>query len=376
MSGIYVHIPFCRKACSYCDFHFSTSLQLQDPLIDAMITEIALRKAESKEPVKTLYFGGGTPSLLDPADLTKVVAALRSAFPMDGLEEVTLEANPEDVTTARIKAWKALGVTRLSIGTQSFFAQDLQFMNRDHSPEQAEASVKRAQDEGLDNLSIDLIYGIPGQSFEQWQENVGRATDLNTPHLSSYCLTIELRTALHHALEKGAFVEKPEEEIEREYLHLHQTLESQGLEHYEISNFGKRGWHAMHNNSYWGGVPYLGFGPSAHSFDGERTRSWNKPNNARYIQAMKAGTLTPERERLSTEERCNEMLMTGLRTRIGVSLVALRAASSATWWEAFERNLNGLPPHMRSWVLKTGDQLALRPEHWLTCDALVREIIV
>lgn len=376
MSGVYVHIPFCRKACSYCDFHFSTSLKQKGQLVEALVSEINLRAAEVPKSLKTLYFGGGTPSLLELDELERIMEALKEKVDLNDLTEITLEANPEDVTPEKLAGWKRLGFDRMSIGTQSFFAQDLLFMNRDHSPLQAETSVKRAQDAGFEKITIDLIYGIPAQSLNQWQENVGRALALNTGHLSSYCLTIEPRTALHKALEMGTFEEKEDAHIEAEYLFLHASMEEAGLEHYEISNFAKKGHRALHNSNYWSGQPYLGLGPSAHSFDGHSKRNWNIPNNARYIKAYGNDQLLQESEVLTVTERCNEILMTSLRTVEGFAFAELEVKDSREWLSEFQENLRSLSPEMRSWISTSDRSIQMNPDHWLKCDALLRELIV
>lgn len=377
MPGIYIHIPFCKHACSYCDFHFSTSLKRKEEMIQATCQEIATRHGEMDEPIHTLYFGGGTPSVLEEADLKQIFETLQRHHDLGRLEEVTLEANPEDISDEKLLLWQNLGIDRLSIGTQSFFAEDLRFMNRHHSPAQAVDGVKRAQDHGFENITIDLIYGIPQQSFAQWQENVERALELNTPHLSSYCLTIEPRTALHHALNKGDFKEKSEEAVEEEYLHLHAALEAAGFEHYEISNFSKTGWKAKHNSAYWSGLPYIGYGPSAHSFDGLNKRSWNVANNARYIQSInKNSEVFRETETLSLRERWNEVLMTGLRTESGLDLQNAAENAPQEWLVDFRDNLEMLTPEMKSYLVESPEALKVNPKHWLKCDAIVRELIV
>lgn len=345
-------------------------------LIQSIAEEIALRSHGQPEEASTLYFGGGTPSILEEAELRLLFKSLRKHHSLEALEECTLEANPEDITDAKLRNWHETGIDRLSIGTQSFFKEDLRFMNRHHSPEQAVDAVKRAQDMGFENITIDLIYGIPQQSWGQWQENIGRALELNTKHLSSYCLTIEPRTALHRALEKGTFHEKEEEEVEREFLYLHTTLETHGLEHYEISNFALPGWQAKHNSAYWNGLPYAGYGPAAHSFDGQYTRSWNVANNARYMNAMDMGKPDQEKETLSDRERWNEVVMTSLRTARGIDMKAMHMHAPEGWLQSFMANITALAPHMSAWLLKSEYSIRMLPEEWLQCDALVRELIV
>ncbi len=341
-----------------------------------LLTEIELRKDELPAAPTTIYFGGGTPSLVPLGALENILRSLEQKVSFEKLKEVTLEANPEDVSNVQLSGWRKMGIDRLSIGTQSFFEEDLRFMNRDHTPEQAEGAVKRAQDAGYDNITIDLIYGIPNQSKIRWQENVGKALSLETQHLSSYCLTIEPRTALHYALETDQFAEKADDEVEAEYLYLHEALEANGFEHYEISNFARSGFRALHNGNYWSGKPYVGIGPSAHSFDGKLRRKWNVPNNAKYMQSLREQQLQSESEDLTLTERCNEIVMTSLRTVEGIALSQLKEQADADWMKSFSYNVSNLSLKMQGWLQKDDDRILMHPKQWLKCDAILRNIIV
>ncbi|MEO5681187.1 MAG: radical SAM family heme chaperone HemW [Chitinophagaceae bacterium] len=320
MAGIYVHIPYCKKACHYCNFHFSVSLSTVNDFIPALLKEIDLQKNYlQQEEISSLYFGGGTPSLLEKEDLQQIVSQLAACFTFSPQAEITLEANPDDITAERLASWSAIGINRLSIGIQSFFEDDLLWMNRAHNAIQARNCIVLAQEAGFYNLSIDLIYGTPGLTDEKWQENVAIALGLGIPHLSCYALTVEPGTALQKmiALQKKEDVDA--EKQARHFLLLMEWLQQAGYEHYEISNFAKPGYHSRHNSSYWGGQKYLGLGPSAHSFDGTGRR-WNVANNALYIQSLAKDNLPFEEEKLTETQRLNEYIMTSLRTKEGLDL--------------------------------------------------------
>lgn len=372
MSSIYIHIPFCKQACTYCDFHFSTNQTLRGKLVASLCKEIDLRSEELKGPIETIYFGGGSPSILDPDELASIFDQLHTRFDLSQVKEVTLESNPDDHSDRNLKHWRALGINRLSIGVQSFLERDLRMMNRAHSAEQAEDCIRAARDAGFNSLTIDLIYGIPGQTMEQWQSNVQKAILLQPDHISAYCLTIEERTALHHMVLKGEIKEKEDAEVEREYLFLHRKLEDNGWEHYEISNFGKRGKRAVHNANYWSGKAYLGIGPAAHSFDGIDKRRWNLSNNAGYIRAIEKEEQYWEEEVLSDRDRSNEMLMTGLRRSDGVDLGHLPSAHRA----AMLHSADSLRTPLRSALRRKHDELTIDPTKWLLADAIIRELML
>lgn len=319
MSGIYFHIPFCRHACHYCDFHFSTSLKTYDEVLRAMREELIYWSGQWKEPVQTIYFGGGTPSVLEDEDLRLLLSDVRLLFEVSPEAEITLEANPEDISRGKLEHWKQVGVNRLSIGVQSFFEDELKWMNRVHSADQSKRSVRLAQEVGFDNITIDLIYGLPISSNQRWAENVSQALELDVPHISAYALTVEDRTALAHQVASGKTKAPDEDTAHQQFLFLRESLISAGFDPYEISNFGKPGWHSRHNGNYWEGVPYLGIGPGAHSFDGQERR-WNVAHNRKYSQGVLARESWYESEQLSVRDRYNEYLMTGLRRMNGVSL--------------------------------------------------------
>jgi len=318
MSGIYIHIPFCKQACHYCDFHFSTSMKKKSQLIDALCNEIVLRKDELEGEIKTIYFGGGTPSLLTLEELKQIFNTIYENFTVSESPEITLEANPDDLSKVVLLALSKSQINRLSIGVQSFFEEDLKLMNRAHNASEALTSIKYAR-QFFDNISVDLIYGIPGMSNERWIENLKTAFALLVPHLSCYALTVEPKTALEKFIKTG-LVPPVEDALAAQHYEILLTMtESDGFENYEFSNFGKDGNYSQNNTAYWQGKHYLGIGPSAHSYDGN-TRSWNINNNSKYIKSIEAGELPSEREVLSEKDKFNEYIMTGLRTKWGVSL--------------------------------------------------------
>jgi len=337
MSGIYIHIPFCKQACHYCDFHFSTSLKKKDQLINALAKELELRKDEFKNTtVKTIYFGGGTPSLLTIKELQFLIDSVYKNYKVSEHPEITLEANPDDLITASksndnatlsaversfniFQSYKEIGINRLSIGIQSFFQSDLKLMHRAHNAEEAKACLEEAT-KYFDNISLDLIYGIPGASNTQWLDNIETALSFKIPHISSYALTVEPKTALASFIKKGIIDNVDDEQAHEQFHILKDTLEASGFVHYELSNFGKEGFFSKNNSAYWQGKSYIGIGPSAHSFNGKH-RGWNVSNNSKYIKTIEQNKLPIEIETLTKTDQYNEYIMTGLRTIWGVSLV-------------------------------------------------------
>jgi oxygen-independent coproporphyrinogen-3 oxidase len=319
MSGIYIHIPFCKQACHYCDFHFSTSLKKKDEMILALAKEIALRKNESDgESIETIYFGGGTPSILSTEDLRLLIDEVYKNYNVVENPEITVEANPDDLTEDRIIELSNNQVNRLSIGIQSFFEDDLKMMNRAHNSNEASKCLEIAT-KYFDNISLDLIYGIPGMSSEKWKQNIEKALSYNIPHISSYALTVEPKTALETFIKKG-IIKAPNDEVAQEHFHiLVETLQEKGFIHYELSNFGKENYFSKNNSSYWLGKKYIGIGPSAHSYNGI-SRSWNIANNTLYIKSIQDNKFPLTSEKLTKEDSYNEYIMTGLRTIWGVSL--------------------------------------------------------
>ncbi|MGB3775871.1 MAG: radical SAM family heme chaperone HemW [Leeuwenhoekiella sp.] len=318
MSSLYIHIPFCKQACHYCDFHFSTSLKRKSELVDALCSEMMLRKDEINGPLETIYFGGGTPSLLEERDLEKIFKAIYSTFRVSENPEITLEANPDDLTEEKLKLLSRSEINRLSIGVQSFYDEDLKLMNRAHNASEASGCLELAK-QYFENISIDLIYGIPEMSNARWEENLDKALALNIPHISSYALTVEPNTALKKFIDKGLIKPVDDAVAQSHFEILQDKMSAAGFENYEFSNFGKPGYFSRNNTAYWTQKSYLGIGPSAHSYDGDR-RSWNINNNTLYIKSIATGDLPIEREILSKTDKYNEYVMTGLRTVWGVSL--------------------------------------------------------
>jgi oxygen-independent coproporphyrinogen-3 oxidase len=318
MSGIYIHIPFCKQACHYCDFHFSTSIKKKGEMVDMLCKELVLRKKELPgSRIETIYFGGGTPSLLIAEELKEIFDTIHSNFQVSDDAEITLEANPDDLSIEKLKVLKESGINRLSIGVQSFFEEDLKLMNRAHNSKEALKSIQMAK-EYFDNISIDLIYGIPGMTEERWRENLRIALDLGLPHFSCYALTVEPNTALKKFIEKGVIKPVDDEAAKAHFEILVETLLNAGFVHYEFSNYGKPGYFSRNNTAYWFGKPYLGIGPSAHSFDGN-SRKWNISNNSLYIKALQMDKLSMQVEKLSEVDKYNEYVMTRLRTMWGIS---------------------------------------------------------
>ncbi|MBJ6367743.1 radical SAM family heme chaperone HemW [Snuella sp. CAU 1569] len=319
MAGIYIHIPFCKQACYYCDFHFSTSLKKKGILVKALLAELELRKGELQgQVVETIYLGGGTPSLLGDEELTAILDTVYKNYSVTEDPEITLEANPDDLTNKRINALSNSLVNRLSIGIQSFFEDDLKNMNRAHNAQEAKDCLALAS-RYFDNITIDLIYGIPNMSLNKWQENLEIAFGFGVNHISSYALTVEPKTALDTFIKKGTFQPIDESLALQHFNYLVDRTAEEGFIHYEISNFGKPGYFSKHNTSYWQGKPYVGIGPSAHSFHGTK-RSWNVANNSKYVKAIQGNELPSTMEVLTTTDLYNEYIMTGLRTIWGVSL--------------------------------------------------------
>lgn len=324
MSGIYIHIPFCKKACHYCNFHFSTSLQQKEAVVAAITKEIDLQKDYlPSTKIDTVYFGGGTPSLLTIAELNQIFDQLHKTFSLSPTLEVTLEANPDDLSLAKLKDLYQTPVNRLSIGIQSFSEKDLVFMNRSHNAIEAKNCIENAQQVGFDNLTIDLIYGSPTTSIKEWEENLAQTFSFQIPHISAYCLTVEPKTALAHMVKTGKAKPIDDELAAQHFDILIKQTNQQGYQHYETSNFALKNWESKHNSSYWKGKPYVGIGPAAHSFNGQ-SRQWNVANNSKYLKAIQQNNLPFELEHLSITDRFNEYIMTSLRTMWGCDLEKIK----------------------------------------------------
>lgn len=381
---LYLHIPFCKQACHYCDFHFSTSLKSKAELVTAICRELELQKdyLPTRE-LETIYFGGGTPSLLTEAELGQIFEAIHQIYHVNPSAEITLEANPDDLTSQKLLSLRPF-INRLSIGLQSFHEPYLRFMNRAHNAVESEASVKRAQDHGFSNLTIDLMYGmsetqlgiehIPIVSDEQlWQRDLEMAVALNTPHISAYNLTIEPKTALGNWLKKGKINSVDEELSARHFEQMITYLSSNQYEQYEISNFAREGQYARHNSSYWKRRSYLGVGPSAHSFNGT-SRHYNIANNAHYIQSLKAGELPFEAETLSPFDQVNDYLLTSLRTIWGCDLGIIQQLAGIDLREIQKKYLAAFMDN--GWIFIENNILFLTPKGKLFADRIASDLFV
>ncbi len=372
---IYIHIPFCKQKCSYCNFHFSTSLNFKDDMVAAMKKEIVLRKNElQNKSLSSLYFGGGTPSILSADEIKSLIDEVLKHFSFEKDIEITLEANPDDLNKEFLKGLSDSPVNRLSIGTQSFFEADLKLMNRAHTANEAEDSIKRAQDFGFENLSIDLIYGSPTSNLEIWKENLNKTIVLEVPHISSYALTVEPKTALENWISKGKVISPKEEEQNREFYYLSDFLKDHGFEHYEVSNFAKPGFYSRHNSSYWKYKEYLGIGPSAHSYNGSDVRSWNIANNQQYIKKLNAHLPAKEEEILSAEDQFNEMIMIGLRTIWGVDLENLKGKFNDRILEHFQREIK--QKLEEEILIIENNHLKIPEKHWFMADGIASDLFM
>lgn len=352
MAGFYIHIPFCKQACYYCNFHFSTSKAFRNEMTGSLIKEIELRKkmlestgkkdmaiiSSPDEKIETIYFGGGTPSLLSTDEISSIICVIKKNYYVIPEAEITLEANPDDIHSENLAGWKNAGVNRLSIGIQSFIQRDLKWMNRAHNSEQALNSIRLSKKAGFKNFSIDLIFGIPGLSDEEWEKNIQTVIELNVPHISAYALTVEPKTALQKMIGLKKKEDISNEVQAKQFMILMQMMNTARYEHYEISNFAKRGFRSRHNSSYWLGEKYIGIGPSAHSFNGNE-RSWNIANNRIYIQYLEQSLIPSEKEILTPTQKLNEYVMTSLRTMEGMNLNFISKAFSLNESERIEKIL-------------------------------------
>lgn len=372
MAGIYLHIPFCRQACTYCNFHFVTSLRYKEDMVAALCREIALQKQFlNYETVETIYFGGGTPSLLSVDDIRLILQNLRTHFSISSDAELTLEANPDDINMGILKSWQEAGINRLSVGVQSFFEKELRWMNRAHNAAQAHRCIEEIKASGFTNFSIDLIYGSPLLSDAGWQQNVETAIACGVPHLSCYALTVEEKTPLHkHIAQKKAPVVETDKQA-RQFLQLMHGLHNAGYEHYEVSNFATPGFRSRHNSSYWQGVPYLGLGPSAHSFNGD-TRQWNIANNQQYMHAINNNSIPAETETLTPTQKLNEYIMIALRTTEGLNVAHVKAI----WgFEKVELILKKATRYLESNLLhQNKDNLQLTSDGMLMADGIAANL--
>lgn len=373
LAGIYLHIPFCKQACAYCNFHFSTSLHYKNDVVAALAREIEQEKDYlQKEIIETMYFGGGTPSLLDTSDLQTLMKELSGNYTVATDAEITLEANPDDITKDKLQAWKDSGINRLSIGVQSFFEEELQWMHRAHNAKQAIESLELAV-KAFDNITMDLIYGSPLLTDAMWKQNVDRAVDLGVPHLSCYALTVEEKTPLYKLIQNKKTIDVDSEKQARQFLLLMQWLKEKGYEHYEVSNFARPGHRSRHNSSYWKGAKYLGIGPSAHSYNGVERR-WNIANNNVYIKGIKEGLPKRETEILSAKDRLNETIMISLRTKEGLDLSKIAKGFGADESKRIEQ---GLEKYIHSGLVQLHHAVAqLTDEGMLRADGIAADLFV
>ena len=372
MSGIYIHIPFCKQACYYCDFHFSTSLKKKEDMLEAIAKELVFRKSEISDQVATIYFGGGTPSLLNQEEINRIVELVDEHYDLVHDPEITLEANPDDLTQDKIEALALSGVNRLSIGIQSFFDEDLQYMNRAHNADQARRAMELAT-KHFENITVDLIYGLPHLSEESWKKNLAYTFELGVQHISSYALTVEPKTALDHFIKTGKYQAPKDSLTKKHFKILQEETKNQEYIQYEISNFGREGFFSKHNTSYWKGISYLGIGPAAHSYDGLH-RSWNIANNAKYISSIQKGLLPLEKELLSVEDRINESIMTGLRTIWGVSLKDIGKRNGEKYKNEI---LLQAEKYLEKEILYVEQEhLFLRPESYFLADGISADLFL
>ncbi len=376
MSGIYIHIPFCKQACHYCNFHFSTSLRYKNEFLDALLKEIELVEPPPP-PVETIYFGGGTPSILETEELEAILKKLNHRFGWASDAEITLEANPDDITPQKLQDWKNLGFNRLSIGVRSFYEEDLRWMNRAHNAQQALQSIQQAV-QVFPNITVDLIYGSPGLTDEKWQKNMETAVQLGITHISCYALTVEPATPLARLIRKGEVSDVDNDQQSRQFLMLVDYLQANGFEHYEISNFAKPGHRSKHNSAYWKNKYYLGLGPGAHSYDG-KNRWWNVANNNIYIRSILEGKLPQEKEQLTEAQQWNEWLMIHLRTMEGIDLEEMRErfshfAQISTWMQQLETGLS--TPIKRGYILQEGPRYFLSAAGKLLADGIAADLFV
>jgi len=372
VSGIYFHIPFCKQACSYCDFHFSTLLAGKEQLVSSMLLELDTRKAYlASKQLGSIYFGGGTPSLLSAAELEAFFKKLAEQYFWDKNTEITLEANPDDITKSALADWKKLGINRLSIGLQSFNDAELKWMNRAHTAAESEASVKLAQDAGFDNISIDLIYGSKFQTELSWKHTLQTAIDLNTQHISSYNLTIEAKTAIGVNYTKGKEPGVNDELSAKQFEYMQEALKQSEFIQYEISNFGKTGYFAKHNSNYWLQQHYLGIGPSAHSYNG-LTRQWNVKNNSVYVKALRESLVYFEMEELSKNDRYNEYVLTRLRTIWGCDVNEINELFGEKYKTHFLRSVAARSKHFT----EGGTVLKLKEEARFLADGIAADLFI
>jgi oxygen-independent coproporphyrinogen-3 oxidase len=376
MAGIYIHIPFCKQACTYCDFYFSTSSKMVDELLAGLIQEIKLQKdyfnVFGDEQINTIYFGGGTPSIIKPLHLKHIIETIRLNYNVASNIECTIEVNPDDCSCSNIKAWQEMGINRVSCGVQSFIDRDLIFMNRTHTSNEAESAIKRMQDAGLINISIDLIYGLPAMSEPAWEANLNQAKNLEIAHLSCYSLTVEEKTALAYLVKKQK-VKIDEQAAARNFEYLMDWSAQNGFEHYEISNLCKQGFESKHNSAYWKGIAYLGIGPSAHSFNGN-FRQHNPPNMFSYLKSLNENKSYAVEEHLTFTEKYHEKIMIGLRLQQGISYHDIQNYLDDKIEKHFKSKINR---HLeKKNIVNLNDNFALSNQGKLIADYIIQDFFI
>lgn len=372
MSGLYIHIPFCVKKCNYCNFHFSTQFNYKSQLIQAIGKELILRKNELISPIKTIYFGGGTPSILNYKELEYLFTIIKEHYDMSETKEITFEANPDDLSVEYLQFLKnQTPVNRLSVGIQSFIDEDIKFMNRNHNADEAIQSIRSAQDIGFENITIDLIYGAQTTTHERWMYTLEKAISLGIPHISSYALTVEPKTAFEAQIRKNKLPPIDEEKQATQF----ETLRNKLIEHkyiqYEFSNFGKETFFSQHNTSYWKNKPYLGIGPSAHSYNGKDKRNWNVSHNIKYLKAIEKNILIYEEEVISEKDRFNEKIMLGLRTLWGINIDELEKEFSSSLMKHFYKELKKLEATKK--VRISNQIVTIHPESLFFTDGIIAQ---
>jgi oxygen-independent coproporphyrinogen-3 oxidase len=373
LAGIYIHIPFCKQACHYCDFHFSTNLDRKDQMVIAIIEELKLRNTYLKGmPVKTIYFGGGTPSLLGADQIERILNAIHTFYPTE-LSEVTLEANPDDLSRENLFSWKSLGIDRLSLGIQSFDDSILKFYNRAHSASESKNAIENARKAGFEKFSLDLIYGFPNTNHDLWKKDLFTAISQDPGHISSYALTVEPKTALGNWTKQKKFTPASEDFVATQFEILQDTTEKAGYVQYEISNFGRPNQFALHNTNYWKGVPYLGVGPSAHSFDGEN-RGANPANNSSYLKSLEQGHHTFQIEELSKNDHLNEYILTGLRTMWGIDFDHILKAYQLDLLQLKKSILSQMED--QGWLVWKDKNLSLSKSGKLLADSIAEALFI
>lgn len=372
MSGLYIHIPFCVKKCNYCNFHFSTQFNYKSQLIQAIGKELILRKNELITPIETIYFGGGTPSILNYKELEYLFTIIKEHYDMSETREITFESNPDDLSVEYLHFLKnQTPVNRLSVGIQSFIDEDIKFMNRNHNADEAIQSIRSAQDIGFNNITIDLIYGAQTTTHERWMYTLEKAISLGIPHISSYALTVEPKTAFEAQIRKNKLPPIDEEKQAIQF----ETLRNKLIEHkyiqYEFSNFGKETFFSQHNTSYWKNKPYLGIGPSAHSYNGKDKRSWNVSHNIKYLKAIEKNILNYEEEVISEKDRFNEKIMLGLRTLWGINIDELEKDFSSSLMKHFYKELKKLEATKK--VRISNQIVTIHPESLFFTDGIIAQ---